>query len=508
MDQNQNQNENLNQNQQQQYQPTSDINSFAQEFQAPVYANEFRPIKKKINPVAIVLPVSILIAAAAVVLFIILFSNRPDYRKAEESYFSNFYNALASSSEEAKKELENPEKLTVEVDTTLDRVTGVDLSKILLEMNTASKEGSTYADISFSMDDLNLNVESWINTADSTIHLFLPEISDIYAKIDFNKALESDGEYSFDEEKILKAYSDILSKTAETYFELVGEAKPQQNQEFYLEGKSFKADKVEIHLDSKQIAQLVEALIKNIGENEDFIDFISEASGEDADFIKDSLTDINSEIEDIENSGIQFAMTVYMKKNVIVGREIKLYDNKNDAAISIYNVPTDNGNLVSFSISSESDEEMQASFLLEDSKNGDAHSGEAKLVFNDNEINASYEDLAVTDTLFRGKINLSLKNEPAFAAEINLKTEGENKIAELKIPNICNVTITSGPSDISYKELPNVSEDKIADITSDNSDGTALMQLIQDISEYFAEFAVPDEDNAAVGNGGNGLFEF
>ena len=87
MDQNQNpENQSVfteNNNVQQNFQTNNGVQSpdpsFV-EYQAPVYASQFKPIKKKFNPLAVIIPACVAVIAAVAVLLVFLL-NQVDYKK-------------------------------------------------------------------------------------------------------------------------------------------------------------------------------------------------------------------------------------------------------------------------------------------------------------------------------------------------------------------------------------------------------------------------------------------
>lgn len=495
-------------------------NGFDQSYQAPVYSSGLQAVKKKFNPLAIIIPAAVLVVAAVVIL-IIVFSQKSDYKKAEQNFFNNTFGSALSSANDAAGKLKNEaESIKIKFDAPSG---SLDIPSFSAKIDTAPKGDNTYTEISFSMNDMDLDIQGWIDSAAESVLIYFPKLSDIYAKIDIGKMVSTANQQlsdsNIDYEKLNDALDRVFSKVSDTYFELIGDPEIETNQEFKLEGKTYKADKCVISLDAEQIGKLVKVLFEAIVDDNELMELIAEMSGgqftaSDIKYELKNLLDNSFDSAFSEISGYNFSidMTVYMKKNTIIGREIKVkVSGLSAVTLSFYDIPTNDGRVIAFKTGSDILSLMNTSgsssgysydsnanvmsllldvtFLLEDNAKGDVHSGTATFKAGDHSIVLNYEDMALTDKLCQGKATLRISDMPSFNATLELSKDGDNKVIELNIPNICNVAITEGPSDLEYKEIPNVPSNSLVIIDSTDTynlqNNEAFQQLIQDISSVF-----------------------
>lgn len=522
------------QNNFQQQMPADSFGGFDQSYQAPVYTGEWRPVsvKKRINPLAIIIPAAVLVIAAVVILIIVL-SNKPDYRKAEQNFFNNTFGTAMSSADNAASKLKNQAE-SLKID--FKSLSGsLDIPNFLAKIDAVPNGDNTYTEISFSMDGMDLDIQGWVDSAAETVHIFFPEISDIYAKFNLGDLMSQAYEQSamssnVDYDKYYDAMDRICGKVSDKYFELIGDPEVEKNQSFSLEGETYKADKCVIKLDSKQLVQLINVLFEAVADDDDLIDLIAEASdgeyspSEVRSELRQLLDNLDSSLGALNENDFALEMTVYMRKNNIIGREIKIkVSGLNAVKLSFYDIPTNEGRIVAFktgsdllslmnSMSSAYGDDaalvpmmsyessanaimgfLDMTFILEDKSNGDVHSGTATLtmgsVFS---AELEYKDLALTENLCQGSATLTVSDMPSFGVDLELSKDGDNKVIELDITNVCTVTVTEGPSDLKYKELPDIPSDKLAEIDPNSSmyDDEAFRQLNEDLSRALGGYGV------------------
>lgn len=464
-----------------------------QEYQSPVYAASFRPIKqKRINPLAFIIPGAVLIIAALVVFFIFVF-NKTSYKKAERNYFNNLLSSALTQSEEAEKNSQ-PQYLHINFQSPLTNIQGnvLDISDIDFNIDSALKGDSLFGSTSFKMGDIDITGELWFDNAKKSLLLYLPGISDIYLKANADQnaeiTVEENSEY-------VRIFNDVLNKTFESYFEIIGDTEVEENQEFKVDGTTYTADTVVITLDASKITKLVKALYDNTLENEEAVKLICDSMGLNG---KDELIDA------IEQSGFSFDsleeaigdlsvdMTVYIKNNEIIGRYIVVKDNDNKYGLKFYNIPLESGSVKY--ISYVQSNQALITIVNEDSTDKDVHSGTIALKVMGQEVaTLTYSDFAVTEELFQGTASLAIKNQPAFAANLSLKTEDEEKSVEINVPNIFTLTLKTGPSDLSYKDEPEVSDDKLAVIQEEMAENENFEKFMNDFYEYISQFTGYDD---------------
>ena len=458
------------------------------EYQAPVYASQFKPIKKKFNPLAVIIPACVAVIAAVAVLLVFLL-NQVDYKKSEKKYFDNLFSTALSSAKE-QENTANPHKISLNFQSPLSNLTGniLDISNIDLIFDEAVNGKDIYSIMGFKMGDVDINAEYWFNSAKKTSLMALPGISDIYLMLDANGTENESNTADYSE--YVRVFSEVLSKTADTYFEVIGDVEVQKDQSFVVGVKTYTADKSEIHLNAKQIAAITRAFYNNILDSEDAVKLLCDSLGyENKDELKNALDnaidfDALEKAETEENYPWFVDMTVYMKNNEIIGRSITVRDEDEKFGFEVYCIPQKDSNV--YYISARDEEKTLFTVNNEDSVNGDVHSGTVEFMVNGSEAALTYSDFAVTQTLFQGKTELTVKNEPAFSAKLELKTEGDVKTVEIVVPNIFTMTIKAEPSSLAYKGEPQLSDSQLA-VISNNEEvemSENLSKFMEDIYSY------------------------
>ena len=495
----------------QQYaQPQPDV-----QYQAPVYSGDFKPIKKKFNPLAVIIPAVILVTAA-VVLFFILFS-KSSYEKSEKKFFSDSRSAVLSSVDETQDKINNtPQslKLDVAIPNEIASYLG-GMSSIGFDIDAAANDNNFYGKSSFFLGDAEIEFECWMDNANKIAYMFFPKASDIYLKVDVSEeALGNSAsirsEKTVDYDKLAEAFFNIADETMKTYYEEIGDVKTEKNQEFTIEGDTYTADKAVIHLNAAQLAKIVSAFRDNLLADEEALNLLTDACGFDS--VEELKEEINNAIDKEqldpiiagEENGAALDMNVYMKSNQIIGREIVITnDDLEEMYFDFFDLPTDDGEeIVYLRISSNDVDDVDVKFYLKNKESNKANSGAGSLSINGDAFNVSYNDLAVSDDMFQGTITASMDGEAAFTANIDLKTEGEAKTITVKIPNICTITAAVEPSDIQFKEFPSDSS-KFAEISVDgfNYDDENFNQFAEDFSNYLEKALEPIINSIAGGYG-------
>lgn len=469
------------------------------EYIQPVYPSSMVAARKRLNPLAIIIPVAVLVIAG-VIAAILLLMGKPSYRKAEEKYFGSLMSALS----EAENLTENvtAERVKADVSIPLSELAGTDFSNMSMQIDTATKDGNFYGQIKAAFGDKSILAEDWVDLANNKMYLLFPDASDIYAVMEFPESAQQ-----ANNEEYMEAIRQVLDKTAETYFEVVGEAEVIRNQSFEIEGETYTADKSVIHLDTQQCAIICKAFFDNMLENEKTTEMLCYMSGCETkeEFIEYEYSYIKSNLEDSINGSdeydVSFDMTVYMRKNTVIGREILLSDNGIDEHYSVgfYQIPTAEGETVYLhykSFEEESpDEYEEFTLLCKDNAQGDVHSGSIAVYYCDNthyydtesNVTADYSNLAITDELFQGNITVKTDGDDGFTANAELKKEGQDKIVKVTVPNICAVTLTCSPSDMEFKEIPVLSEGEYVSISSDydiDYNSEAYSKFSDDMERY------------------------
>lgn len=473
---------------------------------SPVYVTK----KRGINPLAVILPIAAVVIAAVVV-FIILMLNKPaSYREAEKNFFGSLFSA-AGQTEELVSDNLGSEKLSVDFSTPLGELSGIDLSQYKLEIDTANGDDAVYALINAMLgEEMNLSAEMWFDSAQGKSYIFFPEISDIYAVIDSSKTVEEPKDYSRYSESLNK----VIEMTSEVYFEVVGDPVTEKNAQFTVNGTTYTADKAVVHLDISQLATVCKAFLENLSENADTADMLCQMGGFDTleemrEEIKELTDRMQESIDGTGDANGAFDMSVYMKNNTVVGREIIIsdYELNEKIYIDLYHISDEAVKNGYFRFMYDTDDEYalhQLTFAVTDNTTGNIHSGNISLEIDDGEfdnsitaIKASYNDLSCTEDSFGGVINLSisggersdltkLSGMSEISAVVNLLKDGEKKIVSVTVPNICTVNFTLEPSELTFKAVPSPAPGKTAVISGDTDDNyEAFGQLMEDFSDYF-----------------------
>lgn len=471
------------------------------EYISPVYVTK----KRGVNPLAIILPVTAVIIAAVVV-FVLLMLNKPaSYRDAEKKFFGELFSA-AEQTEDAIYGQLGSEKLTVDFSTPLGDLAGIDLSEYKLELNTASGETASYALIKAMLgEDMNLNAEMWLDRAGSKNYIFLPDISDIYLIQDYAKNTQDVKDYG----EYIDSLQEVIEKTSEVYFELVGDTAAEKNIEFTVNNVTYTADRAVIHLDISQLATLCKAFIENMTENPKTAELLCQigeydTSEEMLEEMKELTDRLQESIDGTSDVDDALDMTVYMKNNTVIGREIVISDYGIDEKLffDLYQIPTENGETGYFRFKdsdADSYELSELTFSYEDKAEGDSHSGTISFDMTEDDektsVQASYNNLSVTEDSFGGTVDITLNSsgqsslyfggQTDYSATIKLTKDGEKKTVTFTIPNICTVNFVLEPSDLEYKAVPSPDPSKTAVINNDFEESDALEQFIEDLTNYF-----------------------
>lgn len=480
------------------------------EYISPVYVTK----KRGVNPLAIILPVTAVIIAAVVVFVLLMLNKHVSYREAEKNFFSGLFSA-AEQTEDAVYGQLGSEKLTVDFSTPLGDLAGIDLSEYKLELNTAAGETASYALIKAMLgEDMDLNAEMWLDRAGSKNYFFLPEISDIYLIQDYSKNTQNVKDYS----EYTEALQAVIEKTSEVYFELVGDPAAEKNIEFTVNNVTYTADRAVIHLDISQLATLCKAFIENMTEDPKTAELLCQigeydTSEEMSEAMKELTDRLQESIDGTSDVDGALDMTVYMKNNTVIGREIVISDYEIDEKLffDLYQIPTENGENGYFRYKdsdADSYELSELTFSYEDKAEGDSHSGLISLDMTEDDektsVQASYNSLSVTEDSFGGTIDITLSNsgqsnfmdlggQTDYSAKIELTKEVEKKTVTFTIPNICTVNFVSEPSDLEFKAVPSPDPSKIAVINDDFEESDALEQFLEDLMNYFyPSYAEPD----------------
>ncbi|MCH5200225.1 MAG: hypothetical protein J1F60_04620 [Oscillospiraceae bacterium] len=475
--------------------PYTQTNDFSQPYQQPTYASA--AVKKKVNPAVIIVPIAIVAVAAIVVLMIMLFSGSGGYKGAEEKYFSQLFGGFSSAAKDTKNAAATPQKITVSFDVSNNQIADyIGMSGIYFETETASKGNDIYARMGIELGKEYFDCELWYDDKAGEIMMLLPDISSIYLQASLDAYEESGSELDVD--KAYQALLDVVNKTMETYFEVVGETEIESGLTFRVARESYTADRVRIKLDSAQMATIIKAFLENFIENDDIMDVLCTYLDEDEDYviemmgIEDAIEQMEDVIEGDDDSEVSFKMDVWMQGGNIVGREIEItdYTGRTAAEISFFQVPTSNGSVTYFEIPDV------VEYTAKDEVKGQLHTGSATLSFNtggyyssSTEITVEYSDLAITDKLFQGEIRAYVSGSEGFELRAELSTEGNTKIASVSIPNICRATVTVGPSQLKFQEMPSPSSSQVVVFDSDGDFmyDEAYEEFMEDIMDYFSD---------------------
>ena len=495
------------------------------DYRKPVYVNRFTPakVKKRFNPLVIIIPVAVLLIAAAVVFFI-FFYNTVSYRKAEENYFGGIYKSLLSHAESAEEKSKNIASSQLEVNITsplggtLD-IADVDLSNIFLRLDTAVQGGSIYNTLDIVSGKITENAEGWIDREKRSALVLFPGISDIYAYAEDSSASSEAAEPS----EYIKAFGEVWIKTSENYFELIGEPEIVEDQEFTINETAYTADKYVVHLDGIQTAKIEKALIENIIENEKTAEILSKQMGYENkeelladEKINKELDRLNEIINGAQTDYPALEMTVYIKNKAVIGRDMVIAfseqpeneETDSQAHFKLFEIPTDKGNLTHLYVKNSSTE---ITVTCEDEAGGadkNIHEGKLSVSYGGNTYTAGYSEFAVTEELFQGNAVIVSEKDPALTAAIEMKTENGIKKFTLSVPNVVAATVElTTPSDLLFKEMPALSDGEYADFSDytyneeysrSEASAAAVEKFGSDINKYILKLlglADPDEND-------------
>ena len=466
---------------------------FSQAYQQPMYAPV--AVKKRINPAVIIIPIAAVVLAAVVVLMIILFSGNGGYQGAEKRYFNNMLDRFSSTMSKATDKAAQPQLITVNFDASNGQIADyIGISDITFMVETASRGDDIYALLSMEIGKEVLSGELWFNEKDGEMMFRLPDISSIYfqAGLDMEEAQAS----MIDTDKLYSALGDVIAKTLDTYFEMVGESEIKGGQSFRVDRETFTADKVVITLNQAQLLTLTKAFMENFIENDDIMDILCTYMDEDKDdviellgidYAIEQMEDLIDELEDDEHDAIE--MTVWMQGGNVVGREIELIDVSGNtvAEIAFYQVPTSKGSITYLEVADEFE------ILNRDEVSGGLHTGSLTVSASGYDVlKAEYEDLAVTDNQFQGEATIEFVGYDSFEIKIRMETDGDTKELEISVPNMFKVKITSEPSDLSFEGMPEPSRGQVVNITG-NYDEDAMQDFIEDLSDYISKIDTSSE---------------
>lgn len=484
----------------QQY-PANNQGYIYQEYQQPVYA-----VKKKINPLVIILPIALLIIAAAVALVIILFG-KTSYKDAEIKYFSELYSGLASVDEN-----ENQSGTDININFKLANPQITDIigfSDISFDFQSVEQGDNIYNLFNIAAGDFQLNAENWIGS-DGKLVLSFPDITSVYITGDIENG-QFEG-YADEYKKYLNAFGRIVELTSEDYFEMIGEPEVVKNQKLYIQGTEYTADKAVISLTYGQTAQLAKTFVQNLTNDEEVMEIICGLYGFDSDEeakealdIYDFIEDMNYIIDIANNDMEAFRMTVWIKGRDIVGRDI-VYINCDENVgelFRLYDMPVDEGKIIYLAegsifgaagggSASADDAEEESYILINDTAKGVIHSGTLTYSSYDMEVTAEYSDFAVSDNMFQGKASADIEG---YEVTLDLSQNGESKTVKLSVPNICSVDITSSPSDLEYKDIPQIKEGEYIDFNdlSNGTDSEAMEKFQQELEDFISELTGYDD---------------
>lgn len=472
---------------------------------SPVYVTK----KRGVNPLAIILPAAALIIAGAVVLLMLMLNKPASYREAEKNFFGSVFDA-AEEADAGIAESFGSERVTVNFSTPLEDYIEVDLSELSLTVDSAEGENASYGLITAMLGkNSSFTAEIWQDRAGDKNYIFLPDISDIYIIQDYSQS-------TFDAERYreyAEGLREAVEKTAEVYFETVGEPAVERNREFVVNGASYKADMASVHLDISQMAVICKTFCDYLAEDERTAEMIRQIGEyETVEDMREAYRGFSENMQDsIDGTGYAdgaFDMTVYMKDNTIVGREIVISDFNWDKTISIdlYRIPDEKGENGYFRFKYDDSEDVWQEYALkyEDEADGDLHSGSVKLDIrtanlsgiDTAEISAEYSRLVLTDDKFGGDIDITLSasdfmdsvnmNAPTeYSANISLEKDGDRKTVYITVPNIFSISIASEPSDLEFKEVPSPAPDKsVVMVNGDFEDSETYEKFSEDLLKY------------------------
>lgn len=494
------------------------------EYQQPVYSSSLTPVKKRLNPLVIILPVILAIIAAAVVFFILL-NNTVSYRKAEENYFNSLSSMFFEKYTESSGEngASAPQKAEIKISIPAAELSDIGFNEISLKADTAVSGETFYSMLDAAFGELNVTLENWTDRETLTNILFIPEISDLYLYLKTNPKEDQTEDFS-------KIYDDIYGKLTDIYFELTGDPKIEKNVEFTADGRVFKADRYIVRLNGTDIAKLIKGTAETLLDNESaaaalcrFLGYKNKAELLESESYQEMIKELDDIINGVKTDETSFLMSVYVKSKTIIGREIvftdadasnsKASDNVsladmsdsglNETAdindgfneklyVNIYRIPTEKGQFshiyfktIQKSLSYDGSEKMYTSEIYltcdDEISGNDKNIHGGKLTFGVTDIGgdsdtftADYADLAITKELFQGQINIAYANKPALSMNAQLSTDGDKRLFDLIVPNILTVNLTLSPSELEFKDEPVLIEGQYVEFPKDEENKSAL----------------------------------
>lgn len=466
----------------------------------PNRSNRPTTVKRKFNPLVVIIPLILLIAAAAVIFFFYLNSN-VSYRKAEENYFIKLFQNIT----EAKNdfwESDTPLKADIKVTVPAAGLAGIDIGEISFTADSIKKDGIIYGMLNADLGGEKASLESWIDPTNGMFTAVMPEVSDIYLR--------------FGSEDYTEMYRDIIVKTADTYFELAGEPEAEKGVEFTADGDTFTADRYRIHLDGVQLATLERTLLVNTLANDTAVSVICRETGcENKDELMEnkSLKAIFDELEQIiigeKNSANCADMTVYIKNKTVIGREIAFTeaevntqatnpentpqaesDYNKKLFLNIYEIPSEKNRLTHFyckSVEKENTSALKEFYITcrDQVSSGNIHFGSITANLDSNTVNVEYSNLAAKKELFQGKLNMTWINNPALSMTAELKKDGDVKVINLSVPNIVNADVALTPSELVFKDRPELAEGEYAVLSGNSEDQSEEAEIfMNDLAEF------------------------
>lgn len=181
-----------------------------------------------------------------------------------------------------------------------------------------------------------------------------------------------------------------------------------------------------------------------------------------------------------------FDMTVYIKENEIIGREITFssVDYFENVNLKTYSIPDEKGQLGYFEFKQD---EENVSVIFKDEESDGVHKGESKFITGGEGFELSYDNFAVSDELFQGNVNFDIVNSDEFSALVELTKEDEGKRVNISVLNICDVSVLLTPSELEFKEVPMLFEGEYADFGDSDYDGKSAElreRFLGDISRF------------------------
>ena len=459
--------------------------NFYQEYQQPIYSSA--DIKKKFNPAVIIVPAVILVMAAAVLL-ILLLSGKAGYKAAEGKFISQMFSGLSSALSESEKVSREPQSLSVSFEASNSQISDyIGISEISFTTDTAVNGEDIYARMCLAAGDRLFNGSLWFDSENSNVLMILPEISSVYLQTSV-AAGDDVQNLNIDSEKAVEALKDIVAKTLETYFEVVGDPKTESGQTFLVNNVTYTADKTVIRLDSAQLASVVRTFFDSLVNSDDAMDILCSYYGASKEEvlemlnINDAIEELNEFIENGADSAASFEMAVWMQGSNIVGREVEITNDDGDTAVAFdfYKIPSSDGNVTYFKTSNGFE------CFNDDKVSGELHSGTITMSYLEAELTVEYKDIAITDQLFQGEAKVVVTGAEAFEIKAELKTEGDDKTMLISVPNVCRITVTAKPSELSYEDMPQLSADQVAIIDRDGDfyEDEAFNQFMNDVFEF------------------------